>query len=326
MMGRLPQSPQIDVVMPIYNAEHFVEQAVRSILSQTMSDFRLVCIDDGSVDGTAKILSDLANQDSRIEIIRQNNQGLVGALNVGLAHCRAPLIARMDADDIAMPERFELQSRFLQSYPEVVAVGTAILELDSDGEVLGVSRLANDHFSIDQNMLRMKTGMAHPTVMMRREVVVAVGGYRPEYEWIEDLDLWLRMAEVGRLANLPDVLLCYRQHTSSGSWSVGQVRRDRTLSLMNDVYRRRQLNFPIELARKCQATRSPSGPNKWARKASQNGQWEVAVKHLRRQWQSQPTSLLTMRISAEVVVRLIASAVQRERPHIPEVPRYSKVG
>ncbi|MCM2372202.1 glycosyltransferase [Aporhodopirellula aestuarii] len=314
----------IDVVMPIYNAERYLELAVRSLLQQTYPNFRIVCIDDGSTDGSSDILAALAREDSRVAVFRQENKGLVGALNAGLSQCTAPLVARMDADDIAMPERFRLQREFLNSHSDVVAVGAAILELDSDGEALGVDQFGSTHEAIERDMLRTKTGMAHPTVMMRREVVDSLGGYRLKYEWIEDLDLWLRMAEVGRLANLPEVLLCYRQHGSSGTWSVGQKRRERLVALMEEAHQRRGLQLPSSLVERCMARRSPSGPNKWARKASRNGQWGVALKHLARQWSAAPLSLLTWRITVEATLRSATYRLRGADNTLPEVPEIKR--
>ena len=315
-------TPRIDVVMPVYNAQAYVAEAVTSILRQSFENFRLICIDDGSTDRSSGILDKLSAEDDRLQIIRQENQGLVRALNVGVSACTAPLIARMDADDIAMPDRFVRQVEFLESHPEVIAVGTAILEMDSDTDPLGVERFATEHDQIDGSMLRLKTGMAHPSVMMRREAVQSLGGYRIDYEWVEDIDLWLRMAETGQLANLPDVLLCYRQHTSSGTWSVGQSRRQRTLALIEEAYARRGLEFPDELIRQCGKSRSSGGPAKWARKASRQGQWHVAMKHLQRQWKLQPLSVLTWRMTLEVALRSAVTSLARRRSEIPDIPRY----
>lgn len=312
----------VDVVMPVYNGEEFVYEAVTSILRQTFTDLRVLCIDDGSTDGTSEILHKLAQTDSRLQVVRQDNKGLVGALNAGLALCTAPLVARMDADDIAMPERFAKQVEYLNDHSDVVAVGTAILEMDSDSDPLAIEQFAPDHTQIDERMLRLKTGMAHPSVMMRREAVQALGGYRVDFEWVEDIDLWLRMAEHGRLANLPDVLLCYRQHTSSGTWSVGQARRTRTVALIEEAYARRGLTVPDELINQCGRIRSGGGPVKWARRASRQGQWNVARKHLGRQWKDSPVSVLTWRMTLEVALRSAMTRLLKGKPDFPVIPRY----
>ena len=221
-----------------------------------------------------------------------------------------------------MPDRFALQVRFLDAHPDVVAVGTAILEMDSDTDPLGIERFATEHEQIDECMLRLKTGMAHPSVMMRREAVQSLGGYRVDFEWVEDIDLWLRMADSGRLANLPDVLLCYRQHTSSGTWSVGQSRRERMLAMIEEAYARRGLDIPDALVRQCGKSRSSGGPAKWARKAARQGQWTVAAKHLRRQWKDSPLSVLTWRMSLEIAFRSAAHRLFKSQPQFPEIPRF----
>lgn len=211
-------TPQISVVMPVCNGEAFVAQAIESILAQTYRDFDLLVIDDGSSDGTPAILCDFEARDSRVRVLHQEHKGLVAALNAGLAAARAPLIARMDADDVATPERFELQVEYLQAHPECVVLGTAMDVVDPDGAPIYTQHAETEHETLLRNLLMLnpdaKSGIAHPTVMMRREAALAAGGYRADYE-VEDIDLWLRLAERGRLANLPEVCLQYRLHAQS---------------------------------------------------------------------------------------------------------------
>lgn len=314
-------TPDIDVVMPVYNAELYLEDSVLSILHQTYQNFRLLAVDDGSTDGSTDILRRLAAADGRIQHIRQENRGLVGALNAGLDHASAPLIARMDADDIAFADRFARQRDFLNAHPDVVAVGTAILEMDSDGDPLGTVSPPTEHKQIENGMMKLRMGLAHPSVMMRTAAVKAAGGYRSEFEWVEDIDLWLRLAETGRLANVPDVLLCYRQHVSSGSWSVGQVRRERTVELIRQAYERRGRVLPDEVRDQCQRARSSGGPMKWARKASKNGLWRVAMKHTKQQWSDAPLSPFTWRMTAEVLARASVSTALGGKGKLPEIPR-----
>ena len=314
----------IDVLMPIYNAERHLEVAVRSILQQTMTDFQIICVNDGSTDGSADILARLSGEDERVKIISQQNKGLVGALNRGLAACTAPFVARMDADDIAMPDRFEKQLAFLIDNPKILAVGSSVLEIDRDDEPLGVEHFGIQHQEIEDGMMRMKTALAHPAAMIRREVFNRLGGYRPEFEFVEDLDLWFRISEIGELANLPDVLLCYRQHASV-SWQLGRIRRRRILELLTQAYQRRGRSVPQYLIKRCEATRSPAGPHKWARKASRNGQWRVANKHLRQLWVASPVSLLTWRMTLETLFFSATSQIAKPSQILPRVPAIKRV-
>jgi glycosyltransferase involved in cell wall biosynthesis len=211
-------APLISVCMPVYNAERYIEEAIESILGQTFSDFEFLIMDDGSADRTLAILERYATQDARIRLSRRLNAGLVPCLNEMLHQARGELIARMDADDIALPERFARQVEFLRSHPEVDVVGGAQEHIDSKGRLLTVYHDFQEHEEIQECGMRGSCPINHPSVMMRRKAVLAVGGYRAEMT-AEDLDLWLRMGECGRLANLPDVVTRYRLHKSSLSAS-----------------------------------------------------------------------------------------------------------
>lgn len=202
--------------MPVYNAQRYLAPALDSILAQTFGDFELIAVDDGSKDNSLSILNDYASRDARVRVISRPNTGIVGALTDGIAAARAPLIARMDGDDLSLPQRFEKQITYLNAHPECVLLGTQVLLIDDEGapiRIKGETRFTHDE--IDYAHLNRSWPVVHPTVMMRRSAIDAVGGYREEFKWLEDLDLFLRLAEVGKLANLPDVLLHYRMHLSS---------------------------------------------------------------------------------------------------------------
>lgn len=314
----------LDVMMTVYNAERYLHDALGSIQNQTFRDFRLICIDDGSTDQSPDILSQFAAADARIQIIRQTNQGVVKAANRGMSMCTAPLIARMDSDDIAMPTRLEKQVQFMAKHPDVSVVGTSILEIDAQSQPLATVVYPTEHEAIDAANMQVKTSLAHPTVMFRRDAFNALGGYREAFRYVEDLDMWLRLAEHGRLANLPDVLLCYRQHTDSISWNHTGEKEERLIQLLQTTYERRGVELPQSLVRRCLTRRSPGGPAKWARKAARQGHWDVALKHLRAQWKRSPLDFVTWRMSVEVVARSAASSLMGHRCSFPEVPRYEK--
>ena len=208
-------APAISVLMPVFNAQRYLAAAIDSILSQTFTDFELVIVNDGSTDDSPAILEDFARHDPRIRIISRPNTGIVGALNDGLAECRAEFIARMDADDLSRPTRFALQYQHLNDNPDCVLVGSRVLLIDPDGSPIREWITELTHEQIDRAHLERGWPVVHPSVMMRRAPLQQVGGYRKQYETLEDLDLFLRLAEIGKLANLPEVLLDYRQHFSS---------------------------------------------------------------------------------------------------------------
>ena len=209
-------APLISVVMPVHNGRRYVADAVRSILAQTFRDFELIVIDDGSTDGSDEIVRDLASADARIRLVRQENKGVTCSLNVGVAQARGTLIARMDADDLSWPERFEKQVRFLDSRPDHVLVGSRCRLIDPDGAPICEKKdVPLSHEQIDQQLLEMRWPIVHPAVMIRGSALKQIGGYDERYRTNQDHDLFLRLAEIGCLANLPDILLDYRQRFDS---------------------------------------------------------------------------------------------------------------
>ncbi|HMF28708.1 MAG TPA: glycosyltransferase [Candidatus Cybelea sp.] len=211
------------MVLPIYDGAPFLAQAIESILAQTFRDFELITIDDGSRDASGEILDRFARSDSRVTALYQANAGMIAALNRGLALARGEFIARMDQDDVAHPERFARQVSFLDAHSDVAVVGSAVTLIDETGK-----RIRDvDYPAIPETVakfLEIGAPLAHPAVMMRRDAVGAVGGYREAFRYAEDYDLWLRMAERYRMSNLADRLLLYRQHQSkqSSTYAVEQ--------------------------------------------------------------------------------------------------------
>jgi glycosyltransferase involved in cell wall biosynthesis len=229
--------------MPVYNAVRFVGEAVESILGQTLGDFEFLIIDDGSTDGSRRILEGYASRDRRIRLASRPNTGYLVALNEMLAIARGEFLARIDADDIALPERFERQVEYLRSHPEVLALGSRILVIDHEGDPLEERCRVQTHEEIDRAHLEPSTsmGLCHPAVMMRTETLRRVGGYRAEYYPSEDGDLWLRLAEIGRLANLPEVHLKYRLHPQSITRARGVEQYAVLMRAVSDARRRRGL-------------------------------------------------------------------------------------
>lgn len=202
--------PLVTVVMSVFNGGRFLPEALESILSQTFHDFELLVIDDGSTDSSAATLDTLRSRDPRVRVFHQENRGLVHALNRGCALARGTYIARMDADDISLPERLASQVAFLEAHPGIVLAGTAVAFIDSFGRVLQTVRYPTANREIQTTLLDSSV-FWHPTVLFSRTAFLSVGGYR-DLPHAEDYDLWLRLAEIGELANLPQVLLRYRLH------------------------------------------------------------------------------------------------------------------
>ena len=238
-------SPAVSVVMPVYNGRRYMRLAVESILAQTFGDFEFNLVDDGSTDDSLAVLREYEAKDSRVRIISRPNTGIVAALNDGLAVAQGEFVARMDADDIAAPERFEKQVAFLRGNSDHVLVGSQVMLIDPEGAPLCTKRDTEyTHERIDSALLKHRWALVHPTIMVRREALTAVGGYRAKYQWLEDLDLFLRLAEVGKLASLPDVLLYYRLHTGSICHTREQEQQAIRPALYAEMYRRRGITPP----------------------------------------------------------------------------------
>jgi hypothetical protein len=210
------RNPLVSVVMSVFNGQTFLSEAVESILHQSFQDFEFVVIDDGSTDGTVDILSTFAKRDKRVRVVRQHNQGRPKSLNDGIGFASGRYIARMDADDIAFPNRLETQIDFMEQNPEVGLLGGAFERINSAGQTIDIIRPPLEDSQIRSIMERYNP-MCHPAVLMRRDLVVATGGYRKPLLDADDYDLWLRLAERSKLANLDQVILRYRIHPNQVS-------------------------------------------------------------------------------------------------------------
>ena len=209
--------PEVSVIMSVYNGDRFLAAAVESILTQTYGDFEFLILDDGSRDRSPEILQAYAEQDPRIRLLTQANRGLTVSLNHLIEESQGQFLARMDADDLAYPDRLGRQVAFLRRHPQVVCVGTGQRWIDEEGLTLLECVPAQDNATLQAQLLAGHTEICHPTAMIRRQAVKVVGGYDPQFNCTQDLDLWLRLGEVGELANLPDLLLDYRVHADSVS-------------------------------------------------------------------------------------------------------------
>jgi glycosyltransferase involved in cell wall biosynthesis len=267
--------------MPVYNAARYVRQAVASILAQTFRDFELIAVDDGSTDHSKRLLEELAATDARVRVISRPNTGIVGALNDGLSAAKGEFIARMDADDFALPTRFATQLAYLRAHPRCVALGTDIVYTDPEGRPLIRHHPMEEHAAILDQLLEGNGGaLIHPTVIFRRAAVEEVGRYRQQFNFIEDLDLFLRLSDVGHLANLPGMFLHYRQHLKSVNHTQG-TREDLKLQIINPYRERR--NLPIALGGTPPNLRAPRFPADWRRHwaydAARGGYWASARKN-----------------------------------------------
>lgn len=225
--------------MAVKDGEQYLRQAIDSILAQTFADFEFIIIDDHSSDSSVEIVQ--RYRDPRIQhMINNKHSGLTASLNRGLKLARGEYIARMDADDISLPGRFEEQVDYLDQHPDVAVLGTGIKFIDGEGNPLEDVIFPAEHELIEWNLC-FYNPIAHPTVMMRARVIQQVGGYDPKLERSQDYDLWWRVSSIGRLANLDEIYVHFRKHASqvtsidrSGQFDAGLGINQRHLSELLD--------------------------------------------------------------------------------------------
>lgn len=206
-------TPAISVAMSVYNGERYLALAIESILAQTFDDFEFLILDDGSSDDSAGIIDSYAARDTRIRAIHRENRGLIASLNELLEAARAPIVARMDSDDIAYPHRFARQYAFLEANPDYGVVSSWTDDIDGEGQPIQVvagKRHPTDHAGF-LKMIHHGTALCHPSAMYRRDTVLAIGGYHAAFRHCEDYDLWLRLADATKLCSLPEKLMQYRR-------------------------------------------------------------------------------------------------------------------
>jgi glycosyltransferase involved in cell wall biosynthesis len=223
-------TPKISIVMPAYNAAAYLDEAIRSIMNQTFRDFEFIIVNDGSSDATSSILDKYQKLDTRIRVYHQQNQGIIVALNRGCWLARGRYIARMDADDVSFAHRFERQVEYLEKHPHIGIVGSWIC-IEKNGSAAGTWRPPTSP-KILKWTLFFGVCVAHPSVLMRRQVIEHLNFYRAEATHGEDVDLWLRASSITEFGNVPEVLLKYRVWEGSTSQVFLQPRRETHVRLL----------------------------------------------------------------------------------------------
>ena len=228
----------ISVVMSVYNGERYLSLAIESILNQTFQDFEFIIVDDGSTDHSLEIIRKYEKKDSRIRVLVQENQGLAAALNNGIAMARGKYIARMDDDDISLPNRLEIQYRFMESHPEILASSGLAIVINKWGDEYAEWKTEEDSSKIDSKHINEGcTSLCHPASIIRKSAWEAVGGYSSDIRYAQDLDFWLKLGEIGTLANLAEPLILYRMHNNSAS---GTHRQEQYKCMLLAIKRARQ--------------------------------------------------------------------------------------
>lgn len=199
-------NPEISVIMSVYNAEKYLRESIESILNQTYTEFEFIIVNDGSTDSSLEIIK--SYKDERIVLINQNNTGLAKSLNNGIEKSRSIFIARMDADDISLPDRLQKQYEFLSQNPEYVVIGSNAKNIDINGNYIHTSDLTTSNIQCKNKL--PETPFIHPSVMFRKNAFCEAGKY-PEYMLkAQDLILFSKISKYGKIANIEEPLIKYR--------------------------------------------------------------------------------------------------------------------
>lgn len=215
----------ITVQMPVFNGARHLSEAIRSILVQSHINFEFLIVDDGSTDDSLEILKKFEASDKRICLISRENRGLGATQRELSIAAQGRYVAQLDQDDVAHPDRLARQVEYLIGHPEVVCVGSAYQIIDSHGRLLTTRSPPTEDAEIQLLNLQGHCAILHPSAMMRKTALDAVGGYDSEFNTAVDIDLWLRLGEFGKVANIPEVLVKYRLHKNSASERIGEIQR-----------------------------------------------------------------------------------------------------
>jgi glycosyltransferase involved in cell wall biosynthesis len=223
--------PRVSVLMPVYNSAQYFPAAIESILNQTFHDFEVVVVDDHSQDGSWDLARAYARKDPRVRVWRNpENWKLCKTLNRAIGFSRGEFLARMDSDDISLPERLARQVAFLKAHPEVGICGGTMEVMDAQGRSLGSRHYALTDAEIRKRIFRYSP-FSHPTVMFRRRVLEQAGLYNPQFEHAEDYELYFRLGRLAKFGNLPDTVLRYRQAETSVTTAKLRIMESRTLQI-----------------------------------------------------------------------------------------------
>lgn len=235
------EKPQVSVIMSVYNTEKYVGKAIKSVLDQTFSDFEIILIDDGSADSSIEIVKQL--KDPRIRIVRQTNHGLVYSFNKAVSLARADFLARMDADDITLPSRFEKEIAWLKADKHRGLVGTYFSYIDEETSkpLDVVMDPPFKHLDIAR-LMYIVNPFGHGSIMMRKDAVAQAGGYHAEYEPSEDYDLWRRIAKDWQIGMIPEVLYLWRFHPGSISRRKSEISNASAARTVENMWQAKPIN------------------------------------------------------------------------------------
>ena len=244
--------PKITVLTCCYNASAFIEEAIESILQQSYHNFEYLIVDDGSMDNTVDILKRYAVKDSRIVLIEKQHHGLTASLIVGLRHAKGEWIARLDADDIAMPYRLFNQLEFMKNNNGIVLLGGSCIEIDINGSVIKKHIYPRQHNALMNRLENGKPFFPHSSAFFNKDIINKLGGYNSKFLRSQDWDLWLHIGEVAQIACLNSPVVKLRKHSQMiSNTEEGRLQSIMGLCAMVCHFRRKWgLSDPSQLGEK----------------------------------------------------------------------------
>ncbi len=229
------------MVIPVFNASRYLAEAIDSVLGQSFQEWELVAVDDGSSDDSLSILERYSLVDFRVRVIAMPHAGIVSTRNTAIDAARGKFIAALDNDDAMLPQRLERQVEFLRNYPTIVAVGGGGILVDADGDPLINRVFPTSSEEVESELLAGRNPLMQSCMMFRRDAMLQAGGYQDGRSFAEDYDLFLRLTEIGGIANLNEVLIRQRQHISRASASHYGDQNRVAIQALRDAYQRRNL-------------------------------------------------------------------------------------
>ena len=206
------KSIKISVLMSVYNGEALLSKSIKSVLNQSFKEFEFIIVNDGSSDGSDKIINEYQKRDKRIKVIHKKNNGLADSLNTGLLESNADWVARIDADDICEFDRLEKQYLFIKNNPATILLGSNAKLIDLNGNLIGFIKYPIEHKKIVKKLSIIPETFPHSSVIYNKDMALKIGGYRGKITYAEDLDLWLRLSRKGHVACLKENLVQIRIH------------------------------------------------------------------------------------------------------------------
>lgn len=247
MIQMLDSDTKVSVLICVYNGMTYLATALDSVLKQTYSNTEVIVVDDTSTDGTRAYLEEVSATEPRLKLVfNTQNLGVAGSRNRALDEATGEYVAIMDADDIAHEDRFAEQVEFLQRRKDVVCVGTNHDLIDAKGRMITSLQLPESNEEIQKKILAGHGAICNPTAMIRRELLVNIGGYDTDIKSAEDLDVWLKLGERGKLWNIQKPLLKYRIHNNSESASHATRQRESALKACKNAWERRGIDGYFE--------------------------------------------------------------------------------